>query len=251
MPGPYNFIILDSSDSESEAAPPHQPTCSSRVQESDSNSSEAEESFKETDESEVFEEEPISSRTRGSSAKRTQREESEDEEEYSDESDQSSEEDSPEEPVSSSEDESDDEYDPEIEIYNDIPPIIDMRDERNDLVIKKIWRRQVDIRSMPPRLKYIVKYYSRNHDSFLEAREEWEIRDEDPTNEILTSCVCSQGNLYRYFYIRNKCNGNYLRIGSTCVMKFMGEAMRLRAEGILRLQRLEERGQVEAKRQRT
>lgn len=95
---------------------------------------------------------------------------------------------------------------------------IDMLNQDHDYKVARIWEKTNG--NMSKKFKAVLLHYSVEKEDIKIAKDEW---SEHKVIETVDSfCICSHDIVIRYFYINRK-NGNILRIGSECILKFMNE----------------------------
>jgi hypothetical protein len=95
---------------------------------------------------------------------------------------------------------------------------IRMYDEDHDDQIKLLHRTVCKDLGMHLTFQTVVLIYSKSQ-IFEEAIKEWEcIALEDSWEK--TFCICKHDPIDKQYYMKNKKNGNQLRVGSVCVTKF-------------------------------
>ncbi len=107
---------------------------------------------------------------------------------------------------------------------------IDMQQQDCDIIVESVYKAS-NIKC--GHFTTILLYFSDHNETHItphcpvdkvmtKAIEEWELYKISDTNEISTTCICTQ-HIYNEYYIRNVHNDNILRVGSECIQKFMNE----------------------------
>lgn len=109
---------------------------------------------------------------------------------------------------------------------------IDMRIEAEDYKVQNVWDAMDNSRDKSSRFRAVIKYYStlptvipEEEYDMLAAMKEWSLfsiapeEEEEENKDTTIQCICSQ-YINNPYYVRNKINGNILRIGSDCIQKF-------------------------------
>lgn len=122
---------------------------------------------------------------------------------------------------------------------------IDQHGCEDDHHIKHIWKSMKSTETSngkPAKFACVLLYYS-NSKKINKAINEWnEVRlMTEPSDECNYKCICSQ-DIEDFYYVVNSVNGNILRIGSSCIMKFGCEKLKEEVDILQRKKKYEKTG---------